>query len=260
MSIKNQIISGAEPIYYPGNEVGVLLIHGFTGTPSEMRELGQHLNQIGYTVLAPRLFGHGTNIADINRAYWENWVASVEDAYHMLKTSCQKVIVAGLSMGGALALYVGSYLDVDGVIAMATPFGMAGSVSDQKIMPYLKFISIFKPFRKYDPILGKGWYSPENAKDNNSLAGYIPLAAAYELDQFLKFSKHELKKITAPTQLIFSKADQTVAYENMKKIQNVVGESVKCLITFEKSGHVLTMDGEKEEVFKQIEKFIKSIL
>ena len=138
MKIENQIMLGAEPIYLPGNEIGIILIHGFTGAPSEMKYLAKYLNDLGYTILIPRLFAHGTKVADMNRAHWEDWVASVEDSYYLLKNNCKKIVIAGLSMGGALSLYVSSYVDVDAVIAMAAPYESIRTSSNQFIFPSFK--------------------------------------------------------------------------------------------------------------------------
>jgi carboxylesterase len=258
--MKNQIMTNAEPFYLPGNEVGILLIHGFTGAPTEMKYLANYLNQMGYTVLVPRLFAHGTNVADMNRAHWEDWVASVEDGYYMLKTGCKKIVIAGLSMGGALSLYAGSYLDVDAVIAMAAPFGSISSIANKHLIPFLKIISFFKPYNRYKPVLGDGWFKPENAKDNVSYIGFTPLAGAYELDQLLQISKEEISKIQAPTQLIYSESDQTVPINHMKQIEEVVGDAIKSKIILEKSGHVIPMDGEREKVFEKIKEFLDEVL
>ena len=259
MKIENQIMLGAEPIYLPGNEIGIILIHGFTGAPSEMKYLAKYLNDLGYTVLVPRLFAHGTKVADMNRAHWEDWVASVEDSYYLLKNNCKKIVIAGLSMGGALSLYVSTYLDIDALIVMAAPYESIRTSSNQFIFPLLKVISIFKPYNRYEPNPGSGWYKPENAKENISYIGYTPLAAAYELDQLLQISKDELSKITAPTQLIFSKSDQTVPISTMQKIKNTVGDAIKSEVVLEKSGHVLPMDGEKEKVFESIRNFLEEV-
>lgn len=260
MKNNNRIMSGAEPFYLSGNDTGILLIHGFTGAPPEMKYLANYLNNLGYSVLVPRLFAHGTDVADMNRAHWEDWVASVEDGYYMLKTKCKKIVIAGLSMGGALSLYVGSYLDVDAIIAMAAPFGSISSIANKNIIPFLKIISYIIPYKRYEPILGDGWYKPENAKENVSYIGYTPLGGAYELDQLLKISKTEISKISAPTLLIYSKSDQTVPISHMENISNIVGDAIESKLVLEHSGHVIPMDGEREIAFEKIKDFLENVL
>ena len=94
------IVKNAEPFYFSGNSTGCLLIHGFTGAPTEMQPLGEFLANQGYTVLGPRLAGHGTQIEDMNRMNWGDWSNSVLDAWHLLKPLTTEIFLIGLSMGG----------------------------------------------------------------------------------------------------------------------------------------------------------------
>src|SRR5829696_8092494 len=140
-----QIIPTAEPFFLPGDrsKPACLLIHGFTGTPKEMRWMGEYLNQQGYTCLGVRLTGHATHPEDMIRSRWTDWVASVEDAYHLLCGLTDDIFLVGLSMGGILALLAAAQLDVKGVIAMSTP---ARLPTDYPIW-FLKAISLLMPYR-----------------------------------------------------------------------------------------------------------------
>src|SRR5512147_3178945 len=111
-----QIIPTAEPFFFLGDssKPACLLIHGFTGTPKEMRWMGEFLNRHGYTCLGIRLTGHATNPEDMIRSNWTDWVASVEDGYHLLRGFADHIYLVGLSMGGALALLMSTRLDVKG--------------------------------------------------------------------------------------------------------------------------------------------------
>ncbi len=117
-----KLMKGAAPFYFPGNEIGCLVVHGFTGTPYEMRWLGQYLNQQGFTVHGPRLAGHTTTVDDMIRTTWREWYISVLAGYEMLRERCRKVFALGLSMGGALSLMLASREPVDGVVAMSSPY------------------------------------------------------------------------------------------------------------------------------------------
>jgi carboxylesterase len=93
------IIPTAEPFYYPGNKIGCLLVHGFTGSPKEMHWMGEYLESQGYTVLGIRLAGHATCLEDMSRMTWQDWATSVEDGYHLLKGCVDRIFIIGLSMG-----------------------------------------------------------------------------------------------------------------------------------------------------------------
>src|SRR5665647_162925 len=98
------ILPGAEPFSHDGSDVGVLLCHGFTGTPQSMRPWGEYLADRGYTVRVPLLPGHGTTWQEMNNTRWEDWYAGVDTAFRELNETCERVVVGGLSMGATLAL------------------------------------------------------------------------------------------------------------------------------------------------------------
>ena len=112
------VLPGAEPFHHDGGPVGVLLCHGFTGSPQSLRPWAEHLAKAGFSVSLPLLPGHGTTWQDLNRSRWPQWYAAVNVALSQLLTRCDAVVVAGLSMGGALALRLAQQRggDVAGVI------------------------------------------------------------------------------------------------------------------------------------------------
>jgi carboxylesterase len=122
-----QIIPTAEPFFFPApktssNSVGCLLVHGFTGTPKEMRGMGEYLARQGYSVLGIRLTGHATQPDDMRRSRCADWTVSVEDGYQLLRGVADNIYLVGLSMGGVLSLLMSTRLDVKGVVAMSTPY------------------------------------------------------------------------------------------------------------------------------------------
>ena len=86
--------------------IGVILVHGFTGSPASMRPWAHYLNELGYTVRVPRLPGHGTDPEDLNRVSWQEWPAKVEEELVELQKTCEKIFICGLSMGGGTTLNV----------------------------------------------------------------------------------------------------------------------------------------------------------
>src|SRR6476661_4593790 len=114
-----ELMPGAEPFYAQGGPVGVLVLHGFTGNPQSMRGLAEAFAGAGFTVELPRLPGHGTNIDDMETTTWADWSAAAEAAYDELAARCERVVVAGLSMGGSLTVWLASlHSEIAGIVCI----------------------------------------------------------------------------------------------------------------------------------------------
>lgn len=246
------ILNRAEPFYFPGGPVGCLVTHGFTGAPFEMRELGEFLHAKGYTVLGPRLAGHGTKIEDMIRSNHEDWLNSVEDAFHLLRGHCQQVFLMGLSMGGVLSLIQAARLPVDGVVAMSTPYYFPVKWAQDN--PWL-----LRFFSRLVKTQGKGegnWFNPELAKDHLSYERN-PTQSAYELNLLLAEMRKELPRISAPALVIHSKDDNYVLEDHARPLFAAIGSQEKEFIQVDKTSHVITRDGDTTRVFNPILAFLK---
>ena len=248
------LVKNTEPFYFPGDDTGCLLIHGFTGAPTEMRPLGEYLAGFDYSVLGIRLAGHGTKIEDMNRMQWEDWSASVLDGWHLLKSTTKNVFLMGLSMGGSLALYHSSFLPATGVVSLSAPYEIR---SDPRriYLPYLPWLI---------PYVAKGdsdWQDPSAREDHFSYDRY-PTRGVLQLSYFLEALQEALGKVTAPALLIHSKKDIGVPPESLDLIYNALGtpDRLKKKILLENSGHVVTRDQEKETVFQNVQSFIADTL
>jgi carboxylesterase len=253
------ILPGAEPFYFAGKKdaPGVLLIHGFTGTPKEMRWMGEYLHQeAGYSCIGPRLTGHATCLEDMMRSNHLDWMASVEDAYHMLRDQTSTIYLAGLSMGAALALLFGSTLPVQGVIAMASPYGLP---NDWRLK-HTRLLSKIKPLlakEHADP--EGGWFDKEAARDHLCYS-HNPLVSIGELNLLLTKLRVALPKVNVPTLLIYSKDDTALPLGSeycMNQIFASLGTPQKEKVLLTGSGHVLTRDAKRMEVFQKATEFIK---
>lgn len=251
-----KVRKGAESFFFKKGEVGCLLIHGFTGSPWEMREMGEYLASKNITVLGPRLPGHGTSPEDMYNTNWQDWYGEVEKAYNDIKKNCSDVFCCGLSMGGLLTLHLATHQELKGIISLAAPVYLR----EPKLLflPILKspLGKIIQKFYKYDKEIGKD-IKDESMKSQMICYDKTPVPCGISLVDFMNHTKNDLEKITAPALIIHSKYDHTVPPGNAKYIQKMISSKEKNLIILENSYHVITLDYDKEKVFNETYKFIK---
>ncbi len=246
---EKKIIQGAEPFYFPGSRIGCILTHGFTGTPKEMRWLGEYLSAQGFSVIAPRLAGHATHPDDMARSNWQDWQASVEDAYYFLKPNVDRIFLIGLSMGGMLSLIGASIFSVDGVVSISTPYELP--VKDWRLR-FIRQLAFIQPRIKKGP---GDWHNPEAAKDHIDYP-YQPTRSVAELKDLFEQLKLALPAVKCPALIIQSTADRTVPIEHMGKILRSIGSNDKTSFTVNNSGHVVIREPDRFVVFEKIKDFI----
>jgi carboxylesterase len=242
-----QTIPSAEPFFFPGGKTGVILIHGFTGAPKEMRLLGQSLHRHGLSVLGVRLAGHATQPEDMRRTRWWDWLASVEDGINFLSSSCDRIFYAGLSLGGDLALIAAARIPPAGVIAMSAPYTV-----DRRAR-YLKLVSWLVPWYKKN---GKPEEDEDTPHRHVEYPAY-PTRSLSELYAATQAMHQSLARISSPVLLINSKSDPTVPFEHAAKIINLLNTPEVDQVVLQTSGHVVTEDAEKEVVFDAAYQFIR---
>ena len=251
------IIPTAEPFFFPGKlgQPGCLLVHGFTGAPKEMRWMGEYLNQQGLSCLGVRLAGHATRPEDMVRSRYTDWIASVEDGYHLLRGINDRVYLIGLSMGGVLSLLMSTKLDVAGVVAMSTPYRIPYDYPAWAMRLASKFRR-YQPKRKGDP--SETWFD-KSAFENHISYGKNPIRSAAELQLLADDMRAALPGVDVPVLLIHSKNDTYVLPENMEQIYADLGTSDKTKLYVTEAGHVVTRDAVREQVFEAASEFIRRI-
>ena len=250
------IMPGAEPFFLPGNSTGCLLSHGFTASPQEVRELGIHLHAQGYTVLGVRLFGHGTQWQDLARSKWTDWLASIEDGYHLLKQSCDEIIPIGLSTGAMLNLILASQIRFPAIVAMATPSDLPSISALQLLYPILPLLSRFLPaIKKGEP----DWRDPEALRLRVQYDCY-PLKSVFEFGKCVRALQRILPLITAPLLLLHSSEDGFVQPEHSERIAASVASADVRMHFVDNSNHVISSDAQRHKVFNLTTAFIKDIL
>jgi carboxylesterase len=256
----SQIIPTAEPFLFLGDrsKPACLLIHGFTGTPKEMRWMGEYLNQKGFTCLGVRLAGHATVPEDMIASRWTDWTVSVEDAYSLLHGVTETIFLIGLSMGGVLSLLMSTRLapQVRGVIAISTLY----KLPDDPRLRYVKLISKFLPFApRSKEAPGTGWFDKDAWKDHVSYP-QNPVLSLGELDKLLGEMRAALPKVNVPVLLIHSKNDKYVLPENVELIDAaLVNAPDKTKLYVTESGHVVTRDAARQQVFESAVEFIERV-
>jgi len=238
------------PFLFEGNDIGCLLIHGFTNTPHEMRGLGKYLAEKGLTVVGLLLAGHGTTPQDLARTTWHDWVASAEEGLRKLK-GCSHLFVAGISGGGLIALYLGLRHPLDGIIAMSVPVYLKGW--QRCFLPFLRHLRPWYRETQCDLTDPQAW-----ARYYATPASYErkPIAAAMNLMELQGLVRERLDLISVPVLLIYGAKDRTIPQGNGVYIYEHLGSEDKRLLWFENSGHGLVVDSEKEEVWARAYEFI----
>ncbi len=242
-----------KPFYFEGNNgKAVLLLHGWSTTPYELRRLGRFLNQTGYTVYAPLLSGHGTVYTDLEKVQYEDWLNDAERAFHKLKKEHQKVFVGGTSMGANITLCLAKKeKSIAGIILMATPYKMkfekVGEVT----------VNVMSKFKKYH----KKFYPPTfgSLTTITRLISYqkYPIGNVLELGKLVKKSRVDLHKIKQPCLLLQSKHDHIVTKNSLNELYDRVGSQNKRKKYLKRAYHTFISDIKNEHVFEDILSFLE---
>lgn len=249
------VLAGGEPFLFPGGETGCLLIHGFTATPKEMRLLGEDLAAGGYTVLAPRLFGHATHPDDLARARGRDWLASAADGFALLDRSARRIFLIGMSLGGALAVLLSRRVECAGMVLLSTPYALPSDRRLRLLRPILRPLSLIW---RHAPKGPPQWFDPEAGRAHLTYP-VRPLRAVAELDGVLRAMRRELRFVQAPALLVHSRDDRFVPPDHMMSIHAALGSPWKETRWIEGSSHGVTQDARRDEVFAAVRDFLRRV-
>lgn len=240
----------AHPFAANGGPVGVLLSHGFTGSPASMRPWAEFLAAHDYTVRVPRLPGHGTTWQELNRTRWHDWYAEAESAFDELRSRCEQVVVAGLSMGGCLALRLAEQRsrDVDGVI-LVNP-AVASANRQLQAVPVLKWLVGSRP--------GIGNDIKKCGVEEHCYSR-LPLKALHAMMQMWKVTREDLPKVTQPLLMFRSAEDHVVEPLSGRIIAQRVSSRDMCERVLEDSYHVATLDHDAPAIFEESLQFVRRV-
>jgi carboxylesterase len=224
------------PFRYAGHgsnaATGIALCHGFTGSPLSIEPWARHLAAQGFAVTVPLLPGHGTDWKDLARTSWRDWYGTFEESYLELAGQTSRCFVAGLSMGGAVALRTAARHPVAGV-AVVNP-GL--SFYDRRV----RYIAALKHvMRTTVPVEEENSTAPHTEDGDYSRT---PLAAVHELKKLFRSAYRSLPHITAPALVFKSRQDAVVPPTSLEMIRSRIGSEDLRVVPLPHSGHVATLD------------------
>ena len=244
------MIEGGNPFFMGGGSSGVLLVHGFTGLPAELFLLGEFLNRQSFTVLCPRLAGHGTDENNLMRTTKDDWFNSVLDGFHILRGVCEKIFVVGHSMGGLLTLKLAAEKNLSKIVTLAAPIFIDDGLGLKNLPPkeFCGNACIIQPRRKLNDV-------PQAA---NEVYKKTPLISVHELVALINDAKNFLPQVTAPILIMHGEDDHTAQPRSARFIMDNVGSPDKKIITVPNSGHLLPLDENRDFVFDSVLNFLRS--
>jgi carboxylesterase len=243
-----QIRPGCEPFSFGGGAIGVLMVHGFTGSPASMRPIGEWLVSNGLAVEGVRLPGHGTSVEDLRTSTWTGWVDAATAGLAALRERCRTVVAMGQSMGASVVLSVVAVRphDVDG-IALTNPY-----VFDRRLLA----VPIGSRFLK-----NVNGISGDIAKPGQDELGdtVMPVPAIAEMAAMMKHVRGALPEIHQPIVVFRSEQDHVIPRSNAEKVLGRIGSERRELVLCPNSYHVVTLDFDAPLVQERVLRFARDL-
>ena len=244
------VLPDAEPYVGGSGPNGVLLCHGFTGSPRSMRPWAEHLEADGFRVVLPRLPGHGTTWQEMNQTRWEDWYGHVDRAFTDLRAECERVFVCGLSMGGGLAIRLAEqHGSAVAGLAMVNP-SIGSADPRMRALPVLRHL-----------VPSLAGISSDIALPDVLEGGYdrSPLHAAWSLTRMWRDIQANLHRVDQPLLIFKSVKDRVVDELSLKLIKARVSSRDLTVVFLERSYHVATLDYDAELIFTTSSAFFRRL-
>ena len=246
------LLPGAEPFDSPGSgpdgRTGVLLVHGFTGTPMSMRPWGEHLAAEGFAVRCPLLPGHGTRWQDCNDSDGDQWVAAAQEAFDLLAADCDRLFVAGLSMGGTVATRLAELRgDAVAGLVVVNPSLLTRRL-DARLLPVLARVT--------------GSWAPigsdiKRAGITELAYDRLPLRGMMALRRLWAETRADLHRVTSPVLAFTSAEDHVVEPESTDVLLHGVASTDVTRVLLEDSYHVATLDNDAPLIFDRTARWVR---
>jgi carboxylesterase len=240
-------IPGAEPIALDGGHRGVLILHGFGDTPQSVAGLASACHANGWTVRAPTLRGHGSTLLAFTKSRADEWFEDARNALTQLRSRCRAVAIIGQSMGGAIATILAAEERVDALVLLVPFCGM--SARGQAIARFHRVVSLFKPHLRsrsdssiLDPV----------ARRNALGRGITTPRLVHELWRIVRRARKSAGRVRAATLVIHSRRDPRITEPDANNAFKRLGSPEKRLEWVERSGHVISVDYDRDWVAKTV--------
>lgn len=245
----------AKPYFLEGGKKDecVLLVHGFTATPWEMRPLAEYISagENSYPVYSILLPGHGTKMEDLGECLWEDWVCYAGEKLGLLAKEYKKVNIAGFSMGGNIALCLAYEYNVNAVVCICTPVKLKNRLSS-----IAGIISLFREFVYWE----KPHFKQRKITSYDGI-GYegMPVKSVVQVKKLTDETRKNLKNVKCPILVVQSPLDGTVHPKSPHIIFNGVKSRKKDLLFLEEPGHNVLGGPETDKINRAVMEFFNGI-
>ena len=243
-----RVRSGCEPFSFPGSPIGVLMVHGFTGSPASMRPIGEGLATEGLSVEGIRLPGHGTDVEDLRSRHWTEWVDAAASGLDALRGRCRTVVAFGQSMGASvvLSLVAARPHEVDGIV-LTNPY-----VFDRRLL----VVPIGSRFLKNVKGITNDIAKPGVDEHGDTV---MPVPAIAQMSAMMKHVRAALPRIRQPIVVFRSGTDHVVPRSNAEKVLARIGSQRRELVLCPNSYHVVTLDFDAPLVQERVLAFAREL-
>jgi carboxylesterase len=249
------IMPGAEPFEYPGRvDIGVLLVHGFTGSPFEMRPIGKALADGGIGSIGVLLRGHGTHPDDMVGYRYTDWIADVEAGLDRLLERHDRAVIVGLSMGGTLTLNVGARRANDPRIVGLVSIGGVLYLADWR----LKIVDVINKVVKW-----QAWGQPD-IKDRGAWVRHVAYrrirtCTIPEMLGLMRDTTRRLPQVRQPTLIVHARDDHIVPLGNVDRIRDGIASTDRRVLILDNCYHVSTVDFDADRLNAEIVRFVERL-
>jgi carboxylesterase len=253
MKEEENIFEINKPFFYPGGDIGVVLVHGFTGGPFDLKPLGEFLAKKGFTVSGVRLQGHGVHYQALKLTNRFDWYYSLKRAIDEIRPKVKKIFIIGFSMGGNLALlFTKLEKGIDGLVLINTP------VYTKPGRLVFWFIPLIKNFKKFTT---KKWAADIKdyfEKGNQGTYNRVPLDSAWQYYKLVQDAKEILSEINLPVQIFQSKNDSVINARSADFLFRKIKSPDKKIEYINTDQHkIISHFSGQEDIFAKIHCFIR---